>query len=353
MVRGKVTIKDVAQEAGVSIATVYRAVNDKGRISTQTQARILETVDRLGYKANAAARGLALRRHFCILVVLPTTPPLFWDDVRKGVRRAAAHLSDYRVEILECYHDQGFIDGKSVLCFLAGQAVDAIVLSIVNLPESQALLQYANEHDLPVATINEDPVGQERLFFYGPDNRQAGSMAAELVTRFCSRNSRVGIIHTQTAYACSTHDYRCQGFLADYKARHKSLSCDLYACTAKDVPRRLLSILQEHPDTEALYFDQYATLLAACETLTRLKIRPKVVGHEYNSSFAPLLRNGTITALLVQEKVCQGYHPVMMMYRYLAGHEKPARSHYYSNINIIIENNMRFLHQDDYGCGYE
>ena len=354
MALSRVTIKEVAQEAGVSIATVYRAVNNTGRINEETRLRILETVDRLGYKANAAARGLALRKKFNILVVLPKSPDLFWDDVRKGVHRAAEQLSNYGVRIIECYHKNGLMDSRSVLSIVYTEKIDAIILSIVGMPESSELLQYAKERNIPVAAVNEDTVSQERLFFYGPDNYLAGRMAAELIKKFCNCYSKIAVISTRADYAYSTHDLRCKGFLDYFKEKHvEQHACDVYYCTAADASQFVTHLLQQKTGIKALYFDQYTTLLSSCSALMNLSDRPIVVGHEYNSIFNDYISEGVITALLVQEKVCQGYYPVMMMYQFLSTGEEPDRSQYFSNINIIVESNLRFLKHDDNGCGYE
>src|SRR4051812_1455367 len=58
MVRRRVTIHDVAREAGVSLTTVSMSMNGKGTISAATRARVRATAERLGYQADPLARGL-------------------------------------------------------------------------------------------------------------------------------------------------------------------------------------------------------------------------------------------------------------------------------------------------------
>lgn len=351
----KVTIKKVAQEAGVSIATVYRAVNNSGRISDQTRELVLNTVNRLGYKPNTVARGLALRRNFCILVALPLAPMLFWDDVRKGVHKAAVELSNYNVEIVEFYHSNGYVDGRSLLDAIIDTQIDAIVLSIVNILDSKKILQYLSDKKIPMATVNEDTESQERLFFYGPDNYMAGRMAAELINKFCCYpDARIGLIHTPSSYKYSTHDYRRKGFINYFAERNETHRISENKIDPSDNMSFILhNLIDEQPSIQAMYFDQYSTLLSCCDVLAEIKNRPRVIGHEYNESFSTFLTDGTITALLVQEKVCQGYYPVMMMYRFLSTGELYSQAHYYSNINIIIDSNSRNLHHEENGCGYE
>lgn len=52
------TIKDIAREAGVSIGTVDRVLHDRGMVSPETKARILDVMKELDYKPNHAAQGL-------------------------------------------------------------------------------------------------------------------------------------------------------------------------------------------------------------------------------------------------------------------------------------------------------
>lgn len=65
------TIEDIAREVGVSKSTVSRVIAGKGRQSEETRKRILELVDRYGFRPNALAQGLASSRTFNIGVIIP------------------------------------------------------------------------------------------------------------------------------------------------------------------------------------------------------------------------------------------------------------------------------------------
>ena len=64
------TIKDVAERAGVSIATVSRALNDKGDVSVQTRERVREVARSVGYSADRVARSLATQKTRLVAVVV-------------------------------------------------------------------------------------------------------------------------------------------------------------------------------------------------------------------------------------------------------------------------------------------
>jgi LacI family transcriptional regulator len=69
-VSGRPTIKDVAEQAGVSIATVSRALNDKGDVSVQTRERVRDVARSVGYTADPAARSLVTQRTRLVAVIV-------------------------------------------------------------------------------------------------------------------------------------------------------------------------------------------------------------------------------------------------------------------------------------------
>ena len=70
--RSKNTIRDVALDAGVSIATVSRVVNKLGTVSKETEERVQRSIDRMGFRLNAFGRGLSTARSYTIGVMIPS-----------------------------------------------------------------------------------------------------------------------------------------------------------------------------------------------------------------------------------------------------------------------------------------
>ena len=89
-----VTINQVAKEAGVSIQTVSRVVNNRYDVADETRLRVQETIDRLGYQPNAIARGLASRRSRTLGLVTHDFNDQFFTQVVTGAEEEA-HLHDY------------------------------------------------------------------------------------------------------------------------------------------------------------------------------------------------------------------------------------------------------------------
>lgn len=82
-------IKDVAQAAGVSTATVSHVINNTRYVADRTRARVLETIERLNYYPNAQARSLALGRSTTLGLVISDISNPFFPDLVKSIERAA------------------------------------------------------------------------------------------------------------------------------------------------------------------------------------------------------------------------------------------------------------------------
>ena len=85
-----VTIRDVAREAQVSVASVSRALNGLTSVTPETRNRIRSVADRMGYVPHAGARSLSLSRTNVIGVVLPDLHGGFFSELVRGMDRATA-----------------------------------------------------------------------------------------------------------------------------------------------------------------------------------------------------------------------------------------------------------------------
>ncbi len=130
-----VKMKDVAQRAGVSIATVSNVITGKRAVSPEVQKAVLQAISELDYHVNMVARGLKTQRTHTIGVVLPDVTKLFFNDVLKGII-AAASAHGYGIHILSSGYE--FEQEKRMISTLRGNHVDAIILdSCVHYEEAE------------------------------------------------------------------------------------------------------------------------------------------------------------------------------------------------------------------------
>jgi LacI family transcriptional regulator len=87
-----ITIRDVANKAGVSVTTVSRVLNGKDDISEVTTQKVLAVVEELGYASSLAARGMRSRRTNLIGLILHDVASLYSQEIMRGVNQAIAKI---------------------------------------------------------------------------------------------------------------------------------------------------------------------------------------------------------------------------------------------------------------------
>ncbi|SCB86514.1 catabolite control protein A [Weissella bombi] len=126
-----VTIYDVAREAKVSMATVSRVVNGNANVKSETKDKVKAVIERLGYRPNAVARGLASRRTTTIGVVIPDVTNHYFAELARGIDDVAAM---YHYQIILANSDESNTKEVQVMENLLGKQVDGIIFmgNIVN-----------------------------------------------------------------------------------------------------------------------------------------------------------------------------------------------------------------------------
>ena len=89
----RITIYDVAKEAGVSLATVSRVINGSDVVREDTRVKVEDAINKLGYKPNAIAQGLALSKTTTIALIVPgtnifmTNQMILWSKQQYNIKR--------------------------------------------------------------------------------------------------------------------------------------------------------------------------------------------------------------------------------------------------------------------------
>ena len=148
-----VSMKDIAKECGVSVATVSKALNDYSDIGTATREKIRQTAQRLGYYPNSSARALKTNRSYNLGV-------LFIDETYSGLTHDYfAHvLESFKVTAEERGYDITFTSSNiagsrtTYLEHCRYRGVDGVMIANINFMEEAA--QELLKSDLPVVTID-------------------------------------------------------------------------------------------------------------------------------------------------------------------------------------------------------
>jgi LacI family transcriptional regulator len=142
------TIRDVAREAGVSVATVSRVLNNNGPVRHETRVRITEVARRLHYTPNSAARTLSTRQTNTVGVLLPDLHGEFFSEVIRGIDQVV-QAEGWHLLVSSSHNERSAIE--AALRVMRGRVDGLLVLS----PDLDAHALSANLPDrVPVVLLN-------------------------------------------------------------------------------------------------------------------------------------------------------------------------------------------------------
>lgn len=182
--RHRTRLSDVARDAGVSPATVSRAISRPELLSEDTLARVRRAAERLGYRPDAAARALASGRSMTIGAVMPTLDNAIFSKALQGMQTSLAAAG---YQLLIASHDYNPAAETEAIRTLLSRGVDGLILvGAERAPEASALLASA---DIPIVLTWRAPEGVPAVVV---DNEYAG----EVVTRHLLElgHRRIGVI---------------------------------------------------------------------------------------------------------------------------------------------------------------
>ncbi len=174
--RGSLHIAEVAELAGVSIATVSRALANPGRVNAKTRERVLEVVRRTGYTPNVAGRSLRAARSMMILLVVPNIITPFFSELHLGVDLAvAAHGFGLLVGNLQGGQDR---QQRLIDLVFSGQADGVLLLSDKMLRGTRHSLA---DSKVPTVAIGMPQVPDHMHEVLVEDREGAAAMARHLL----------------------------------------------------------------------------------------------------------------------------------------------------------------------------
>lgn len=182
------TMKRIAAELGVSITTVSKVLNDQPDIGQVTRARVLAKVEELGYRPNAVARSLSLRRTHTLGVVIPDLIHTFFVEIVSGIESV---MSARGYGLLLCSSGEDLRKERSELEMLRARQVDGIVLASAHVSGNTDVLKQIAALGCALVMIDRDDHPRVKCHRVITDDEEVGRLA----TTHLLRHGRRAIAH--------------------------------------------------------------------------------------------------------------------------------------------------------------
>ena len=305
----RVTIYDVAKALNISTATVHRALSGKGTIHEKTRERVLEMVDRLGYRPNRLARSLS-SKNVRLAVVAFTNFPEFHDQIIAGAKQATQDLVDFNLHT-DFYSYSG---GDSNTA--AGTEFLNNTLERIAKDRYDGLLICARQADgfaaiergkIPVVTIVNDIAVSTRKLSIRYHGHVAGRIAAELLYRMGNANQAVAIASGSYGER-SIHSEIFEGFKEQALVTPLSLVAAYSHHDNKDAAYdATIHVLRKYPYLAGIYVDSFNSL-GVIEAVKEMGMerRLTLITSDLSKDLRAYISQGIVQATICQNQFEQG-----------------------------------------------
>jgi LacI family transcriptional regulator len=181
-------MKDIADDLGVSLMTVSKALRNHSDISEKTRDRVLRRMRELNYQPDWIARSMVTGRTYVIGLVLPDLMHSFFAEVAKGVARKMQPLG-YQVVISDTEED-GEVERRQVEV-LVNRKVDGLIIASAQRKGRLELFQMLDANKIPYILIDRMLAGTDANYV-GVKDDDLGALATEhLIAQGCQRVAHI------------------------------------------------------------------------------------------------------------------------------------------------------------------
>ena len=197
-----VTLKDVAKAAGVSYATVSRALSGSSQIGSETRERVLKLCDEMGYTTNFVARSMVTKRTNLIGLVVPSVDNQFMSEL---AYHAEVSARSHGYNIMLCDSGPDLRQEKTVVKLLLGRQVDGILIVPQSSRSYESFKPYLDQ--TPTVFLSENLRDQPQSYV-AVDN----SRGTYLGTQYLYELGHRDILYFGQRQS-TTHQLRAEGYL--------------------------------------------------------------------------------------------------------------------------------------------
>ncbi len=340
----KVTVKSLAQAAGVSRGTVDRVLHNRGAVKPEVAQRIRTLAKEFGYVPNRAGRALAASKTpFKIGVLLPGIGNLFFDDVKAGILKAVADYSDLGLEVV-VREVQGYEVNThaNAIEYLLNKNCQALCLSTVDDPQIRERINALTQSGMPVVLLNTDISAVNRMCYVGSDYKTAGATCGGLLS-MCRHQEPLKILVVTGSKLMLGHNLRIEGLKQELTRQGSAFEIvAVVESNDSDIRAQELTLQQikVHPDINCVYVTG-AGVQGVGAALIALE-RPEIFAISFDEVYTTreLLQEGIIKFTVCQQPERQGYHAVKRAYQALTGQLPLKTEDFITDTIIKIKANL-------------
>lgn len=335
----RITIKEIAKRAGVSVGTVDRVLHNRGEVAEATKKEVLRIAKEGNYTTNVFARSLKLNQVHKVAVILPLDNE-YWQTQQSGIQEAAEEYESLGLQLKFFPFDrsnQGSFLSKAAMAI--EDKPDAVILAPLMEEEASDICSQLAKMKIPFVFIDSNLERLSPLAFIGQDSVQSGYLAAKLLTYGFDQGPEVFVLkYADFDSLNKTIDERLEGFRDFYNERKWSNGL------IKEV-----NVKKEFDPDEI--FDKDSSLVfvpnsRAHQIARRLEQQAsdkkfRIVGYDLIKENAEALDAGRVDFILDQNPKLQGQQGIQAIYRSLIVNAE-VKQYQFMPLEVVTKENLKY-----------
>lgn len=342
----KVTIKEIAERAGVHRATVDKVLHNRVGVSDEVRMKVQRIINEMGYTPNPAGRVLQKQgkkyRLEAILVEVDALPFL-----KAGIEQGVRNQVGFDIEVTyaiskfqDAERQKEFIDNA-----IAARA-DGIIISPINSERVRKAIDRAVDSGIPVVTTNADIDRTKRNCCVGADSHRGARIAGRMMGLFLGGKGKIAVV--SSAIASENNNYYVQVRETEFADFIHKTYPNIEIITTLDsfedpqiTYQKTVQLLQDYQDLQGIYITcgGVSQVGRALEESGREK-DIRVISFEDYPEVVELIRKDVIDCTLAGELQQQGEIPVQIIMDYLVFGKEPEQQQIFTDIRVLVKESL-------------
>ncbi|KLI21902.1 LacI family DNA-binding transcriptional regulator [Brachyspira hyodysenteriae] len=341
------TIREIAKLAGVSIGTVDRALNNRGRIDHDVEQKILDIAKSLNYKPDKIAKSLAIRKKkFKIAAVLNTYNNLFFEDVIRGIEIAGKEIEEFGMSIIIKRCKDFDADNQLELIEEAiNEGANAMAIVAINDERVKNRISELYNNNFPIVLLNSFVDSKDCIAYVGCNYDLAGEIAASLLNIISNGNNINLLVFSNNFNKMLGNKKRVDSLVNRLKSDYKNVNVQSIIEMEKDNNLNFdksKDNLLKYMDTDVVICPGAETSKYVINAIKELGLynKIKIITYDCSDVVKEGLLDRGIVASITQNPKEQGYRAIKVLFEYLLTKTIPDKRYTYIETQVIFRENL-------------
>lgn len=347
----KITIRKIAELAGVSRGTVDKVLHGRPGVSNEVRAHVQAVMEEQGYRPVQHRKTVEETcRRLQLAVIIPRLTNPFFQAVKLGIEEV--QFADPNCELhVDYYHCDGanISELLSILEYIERRGVDGIIM---RGSQNRCLCDRINalaDQNIPVVLVDSDIPGCRRLCMVGEDSITSGRVAASLLAKSIGGEGDVAIIGGLPDIA--VHRARMQGFEQVIRERFPKIRIveTVYSFDQSVIAyKKTDMLLQQYTGLRGIFSVTGCTGDIGQAIMDRQAKNIKVISYNFTPDIVALIKKRIVDFTIGLSPYRQGVSAMRAMLRFLLHGETPESTFLEMPLLIGIDENIDTLSQNMY-----